>query len=163
MATHRNPQQKNELPSGLQDKGLAAWRLLSKEQQQIANEYSFFDTAYYDRFCKLLNDPKLNLSIIQQEGVLNGLTPDGKKVWDGLDVDVQLEVFLTNIYGSTPHVLKFINNVWTPFKEGSLTFDQIEHGIQTLANEVEETVTVFLNSVEGEEKPSHIDRNSKAK
>jgi len=151
------------LPTGLEKSGLTVWNLLSETQQKTAKEYGLIDGDYYTRFCELMNHPSIDTSIIQKGGVLNGLDFNGKKIWEMLDPDVQLEVFLTSSYGTSENIRKFINASWEQHKMGKLTVAQIEHGIQTLASEVEEVINIFLNSFQGKKNTSHKTGDSKGK
>ena len=151
------------LPIGLEKQGLTAWNLLSATQQKTAKEYGLIDGDYYSRFCDLMNNPNIELNTFQKGGVLNGLDFNGKKVWDMLDPDVQLEVFLTSSYGTSENIKKFINASWEQHKMGNLTIAQIEHGIQTLASEVEEVINIFLQSFQGKKNPPHKTWDSKGK
>ncbi len=155
MATQPKRQPGKPLPMGLAKSGLDVWHKLSESQQKTAKDFGIFDGEYYTRFCDLMNDSSIQSSIIDKGGVVKGLTHEGKKIWDMLDADVQLEVFLTSGYGTTANVVKFINASWAQFKAGKLTNAQIEHGIQTLANEVEEMITTFLQTMRAKKNSSN--------
>ncbi len=135
MATNPKMHHPQPLPVGLEKNGLAIWHLLSDKQKQKASEFCMCDEAYHTRFCSLLNDEETDPSIVLKGGVLSGLSYEGKKVWDMLEPDVQLEVFLTSANDHVSAIQKFINAV----KIGQLTLAQIERGIETLANEKKKT------------------------
>jgi hypothetical protein len=138
MATQPNRQHGKPLPMGLAKSGLIIWNLLSEKQQKTAKEYGIFDAEYYTRFCKLVNYPGINCSLIEKGGIVSGLNTEGKKIWELLNTEIQIEVFITSANGKTPSVATYINAAWKQLKIGNLTRTQIEHDIQTLTSETDE-------------------------
>jgi hypothetical protein len=135
MATNVKRHHHQPLPIGLDKHGLAIWHQLSDTQRNTAEEFSTVDEEYYIRFCQMFNLLGTSVAIVQKGGVLSALTPDGKKIWDMLDPDVQLEIFITSAKGNVDPVRKFINDAWFGFSNKRLTLVQIEKGINTLANQ----------------------------
>jgi hypothetical protein len=135
MATHPKKHSSQPLPVGLEKNGLTIWHMLSDKQRKVATDFASFDAEYHERFCRLMNNAQTDAGIIQRGGILNGLSHEGKKAWDMLEPDIQLEIFITSSNGNIANIRKFINSVWEQHRIGQLTLIQIEHGIQTLANE----------------------------
>ena len=126
------------LPNGLKGKGKQAWDLMSHSQHKEANNICSLNTQYHKRVVGHLNHPKMDPNLIETGGYLKGLSPEGKKAWDIIPADLQFEVILAAVDGTTPNVVKFLNNCWTQYKQGTLDHGTLLHGVQTLSAEIEE-------------------------
>jgi hypothetical protein len=134
----RMEKQGHHLPHGLNPTGLRAWKKMSHRQHQAANDLCAKETSYRARFCRQFNHAKMDPNWIEDHGYLKGLSGEGRKVWEMIEPEAQLEIFQYIPDGTTDRVRQFINQAWIQFKAGSLTEVQIVHGIMTLAAEEEE-------------------------